>query len=113
MTNPDSAMMDEGYSVSLAFDAATANILIDSFNPQVLIVEMLILKTGAHPFVEHFKGLPVNERCVIALSTLPTDETQAKVIGADIFIAKPFDLDELLQRILVCLTSSSVEQSAK
>jgi DNA-binding response OmpR family regulator len=105
------SLQDEGYSVSLAHDAATANILIDSFHPQVLIAEMQILKTGAHPFVEHFKGLPVNERCVIALSTLPADETQAKAIGADMFIAKPFDLDELCQEIHKCLASSSISSS--
>jgi DNA-binding response OmpR family regulator len=107
------ALQDEGYSVSLAFDAATANILIDSFDPQVLIAEMLILKAGAHPFVEHFKGLPVNERCVIALSTSVADETQARAIGADMFIAKPFDLDELLQQIRKCLSSSFIPNSAE
>jgi DNA-binding response OmpR family regulator len=107
------SLQDEGYSVSLAFDAATANMLIDTFNPQVLIADMRILKAGAHPFVEHFKGFPVNERCVIALSTLPADETQAKAIGADMFIAKPFDLDELFQQIRKCLFSSFGPNSAE
>lgn len=91
----------EGYKISIAKDGINAIERVGIIMPDLVITDIMIpLKSGLEVITyikNNFKNLPV-----IALSSLGEEQNtveEAFKMGADDFIAKPFNPNELLLRI--------------
>lgn len=91
----------EGYKISIAKDGINALERIPTIMPDIVITNIIVpLKSGLE-IISYIKQNFKNIR-VIALSALGEEENtveQAFELGADDFIAKPFNPNELLLRI--------------
>lgn len=92
----------EGYRVSLVEDGPSALKLVDH-NPQgldLVILDLMLPGMSGYTVCQRIRqaglGLPV---LMLSARTLPEDRTRGFDVGANQYMSKPFELDELLSRV--------------
>ena len=92
----------EGYDVALAPDGASALALFDQPDTKIDLVVLDLMMPGMSGYAVcetlretgHF--MPI---LILSAKTLPDDRAHGFDVGADQYLSKPFELDELLSRI--------------
>jgi DNA-binding response OmpR family regulator len=91
------AIEDEGYSVSVIADGNLAAVEAKKVMPHIILLDLLLSgKDGTEVIAMLRKQKETKDIPVILLSAHPTAAQTAKKCGATGFLAKPFDVDELL-----------------
>lgn len=93
-------LQDEGYSIESAEDGLVALKRLEETMPDLILLDIMMPRMDGYRFAEalHQRGLSIP---FIVLSANPREQ-QAKAMGACSFIAKPFDLLDLLEKIDSC-----------
>jgi DNA-binding response OmpR family regulator len=99
------ALSDAGYQIALAADGATGLELAKSQSPDLIIVELRLPKLSGIEFLRQYFAHPGEHAPVIAVSTSERDAQEALDLGATMFMLKPFDLDDLFERLHESLRS--------
>jgi DNA-binding response OmpR family regulator len=90
----------EGYTTFLARDGAAAMEAIDLFHPKLMLLDIMMPTMDGWSVLEELMKLPREERprviIVSALSSL-RDRARAAELGADAYVPKPFNVDDLLE----------------
>lgn len=97
---------DEGYEVTTSEKAEYAENLINNEGelPELIILDVLLSGKDGRTICKHLKAEKKTKKIpVIMISAHPDAEKSVKEVGADDFIAKPFDIDDLLQTVASCL----------
>jgi CheY-like chemotaxis protein len=69
-------------------------------HPDLILLDMLLAGTDGREIIKQMKSREETKDIpIILLSAHPSGETEADVYGADDFLAKPFEIDELLRKI--------------
>lgn len=90
----------EGYDVTLAYNAEKLFLLTGTELPDLILLDILLSGSDGREICGKLKSNPATKSIpVIIISAHPGVEKSIKRIGADGFIAKPFDMDELLKII--------------
>ncbi len=74
--------------------------------PSLILLDIMLPKLSGFDVCRTLKSDPVTRRIpVVVVSTLskPSDAERAKSCGADHFITKPYDMDELIREVLKIL----------
>jgi CheY-like chemotaxis protein len=85
----------EGYVVSTAANGAEALAAVDRAQPRVVLLDMRMPVLDGWGFVQGLTERGIRLR-VLVLTATQDARRWADEIGADGYIAKPFDLDDLL-----------------
>ncbi len=100
----------EKYEVATAVDGKTALKLAESFNPDLILLDIMLPDMSGH---EVCKQLNSTKRIPIIMVTA-RHETIDKVLGlelgADDYVTKPFEIMELLARIKALLRRASKDE---
>jgi two-component system OmpR family response regulator len=96
----------EGYRVTHASDGPAAlRILEDLGNVDLVVLDLMLPEMSGYKVCEHLReqglDLPV---LILSARTLAEDRTRGFEVGADQYLTKPFELDELLARVRNLLT---------
>jgi DNA-binding response OmpR family regulator len=92
-----------GYDVFTAANSAEAFELIDSASPDIMMLD--IIMPGMNGF-EVLRRLRLKSRLpVIVFSAKLENAKRALSLGANDFLGKPFDVDEMVKRIELVLDS--------
>lgn len=86
-----------GYDVLTALDGRVALELVDSGHPDIMLLD--IIMPGMDGFEALKKLRTFSDMPVIVLSARPENRQEALKLGANDFMAKPFDVDDLVARI--------------
>ena len=86
-----------GYEVITALNGQEALDLIKSANPDIVLLDVIM--PGMDGFEVLRKLRVFSKLPVIVFSARPEYSHQAMNLGANSFLAKPFDIDELIKRI--------------
>ena len=88
---------DEGYAVTIARDGAEALALVRSLCPDVLLLDLRLPVLSGEEVASSILALPESSRprLVVTSASSRLKEISEK-IGADGFIQKPFELDDLI-----------------
>ncbi|MBM2810854.1 MAG: hypothetical protein HW416_1613 [Chloroflexi bacterium] len=86
----------EGYEVSAARDGMAALDVVESFAPDVIVVDMQMPIMGGRDFAEAYHSRPGPHAPIIALTGSCDPKTSAEEVGAYAFMPKPFELNDLL-----------------
>lgn len=91
----------EGYKVEVEDSAENVIERAKRVSPNIILLDLLLADgESGDKLVTLLKRDRATQKIpIIMISAHPKAEEQAKVAGADDFIAKPFDIDELLSKI--------------
>ena len=97
----ESCLKKGGYDVISALDGKDAIRKIEIDLPDLVITEIMLPSAGGMEFINFAKNINTKKLPVIVLSKIGLEKTinDAFQLGADDFITKPFNPDELLNRI--------------
>ncbi|HEY6076668.1 MAG TPA: response regulator [Gaiella sp.] len=97
----EAILAPHGYDVLSAGDGAAALELVDSAQPDLVLLDILMPPPDGYEVCRRLRDreqtavLPV----IMLTSSLDSEKTRAIEVGADDFIPKPFDTAELLARV--------------
>ncbi len=90
----------EGYQTLTARDGVAALRAIREHRPHLMLLDIMMPTMDGWSVLEEMRRLPDEERPrVVVVSALASlrDRARAAELGADAFIPKPFDVEELLE----------------
>jgi DNA-binding NtrC family response regulator len=97
-------LTEEGYEVESAQDNSHALAAIKEREPALILFDMRSPGAGGHAFVEAYRELPDASAILIAVSGIADLEQEAARIGADGFLPKPFDIEDVLAMVRKALS---------
>jgi DNA-binding response OmpR family regulator len=91
---------EEGYEVLTSTKGEYLEQLHNGGLPDLILLDVLLSGKDGREIVKHLKSQDETKHIpVIMFSAHPSAEQTARAAGADDFIAKPFNIDELLARV--------------
>jgi two-component system KDP operon response regulator KdpE len=89
----------EGYTTLTARDGRAALDEVRRHHPAVMLLDIMMPVMDGWTVLEELRAFPEHERpkvIVVSARASLRDRAMAAELGADAFVAKPFDVDELL-----------------
>jgi CheY-like chemotaxis protein len=91
---------EEGYIVATTDKGEYLETLHNGSLPQLILLDVLLSGKDGRTIAKHLKSQDETKHIpIIMLSAHPGAEETARAAGADDFIAKPFEIDQLLAKI--------------
>src|SRR5215218_2905356 len=98
--------MDEDYEVRAVSNGDEALALLPEVNPDFVIADVHMPGANGYEVCRRSKQLLPEVPVLLLVGTFePFDEAQTRAVGADSFLKKPFDSQELLQRVQELLSA--------
>ena len=88
----------EGYTTISAFTGTEAMTIIEKENINLILLDLMLPELNGEEIVKKVKGIPI---IVISAKISPEDKVDVLLNGANDYITKPFNTEELLARIQV------------
>jgi DNA-binding response OmpR family regulator len=89
-----------GYTVAITDKAEYVEKPYDGGLPDLILTDVLLSGKDGREIVKHLKSQEETRHIpVIMFSAHPTVEKTVRAAGADDFVAKPFEIDEILAKI--------------
>jgi CheY-like chemotaxis protein len=89
----------EGYRTYTASNGLEALEELEKHRPKVVVLDLMMPEMDGWAVLNEMNKLPVAERprvVIVSALTGPDDKTKATALGADAFVPKPFDVEELI-----------------
>jgi DNA-binding response OmpR family regulator len=99
-------MQKKGLSTAKAFNGEEALLLIKSFQPNIVILDVMMPGIDGFEVAQEIRKNPDNDYISIVFLTAKgteNDKMQGYLTGGDVYLTKPFENDELTQIILEML----------
>jgi len=106
-------LTDEGYQVAGAGNGLSALGLLPSFQPEIILLDLRMPVMDGWEFVRRYRELPGPHAPIIAFVAALRAEQEKVEIGAVGLLAKPFDLEELLDAVEKACAARTVSLQAK
>jgi DNA-binding response OmpR family regulator len=101
-----------GYEVSTTFNGATILKMVDNF-PDLILLDIWMSGTDGRDVCKALKNQDLTKDVPVILISASTDlEKSAKEAGADDFLEKPFDMNELFEKINFHLKAKASQRVA-
>ncbi len=99
----------KGYEVAVCDNLEDALKIIESFNPQLIVLDVFLNDIDGLDICRKFKSYPETKHIpIIIFSSYPNmGETAIFEYGADDFISKPFEVDELIAKMHSVLSQAA------
>ena len=97
------ALSEEGYAVATARHGAAALEIISTHEPALLIVDLRMPIMDGRSFIEQYRRVATRPCPIVVLTAARDGREAAETLGADAFVAKPFDLGKLTATVKECL----------
>ena len=104
----DMALTDEGHEVVCASNGGQALRLLQERRPALVLFDLVMPDQGGADFIQACRRVPNGSVPMLAVSGMPGLDQIATTIGADGFLAKPFDLAVLLERVQAAVAPREV-----
>ncbi len=94
------ALEDEGYQVKCAYDGENGLYMVRTESPELVILDIMMPNMNGFEVTTEVRrqgnGVPI---IILSARTESQDKIRGLDLGADDYVSKPFDLDELLARV--------------
>ena len=96
-------LLNEGYSVVEAYSGTEALILLERESVNLILLDLMLPGINGEEIIKKYNHIPI---IVISAKTTVEDKVSNLLNGAEDYITKPFNNDELLARIKIRLRPS-------
>lgn len=99
-------MKKEGFEVAVANDGDEALSKVGSFNPDLLLLDVMMPKKSGFEVCEALRSDPGKAGLLIVMLTAKGRDTEVAkglAIGADAYVTKPFSTKELVSKVKTML----------
>lgn len=93
------ALMGEGHDVEVAPNGAIALDVLQSVSPDVILLDMRMPVMDGWQFASRYREIPGRRAQLVVMTAARDAARSASEISADANLAKPFELDELLNLV--------------
>jgi CheY-like chemotaxis protein len=90
---------DEGYDVATAAGGVAALEVVQSFVPDVILLDLWMPEFDGASFAAAYRERPGPHAPIIAFTALPDGAEQAARIDAAVYLLKPFHIQDLLRLV--------------
>ncbi|HVR88647.1 MAG TPA: response regulator [Candidatus Limnocylindria bacterium] len=94
-----SALAEEGYDVTAAADGAEALDVARRCDPAIIVLDMRMPVMDGWQFARAYRALPGPHAPIVICTAALDAREDARAIGADGFVGKPFLLEDLLTAV--------------
>lgn len=95
-------MKREGFEVAVAVDGDEALEKVESFRPDVLLLDVMMPKKSGFEVCEILRAAPEHAGLLIVMLTAKGRDTEVAkglALGADAYVTKPFSTKDLVARV--------------
>ena len=89
----------EGFRTYTASNGIEALEELKKHSPRVIVLDLMMPEMDGWTVMERIKKLPLDQRpriVIVSALTGPEEKAKATALGADAFVPKPFDVEELI-----------------
>jgi CheY-like chemotaxis protein len=89
----------EGYRTYTASNGLEALEEVQKHHPKLMVLDLMMPEMDGWAVLREMKKLPLEDRprvVIVSALTGPEDKAKATELGADAFVPKPFDVEELI-----------------
>lgn len=98
----------EGYEVRQAFSGSEGKMCLEFFEFDIVLLDLMLPGITGEEFIEEIRRIKNTPIMVISAKTAMKDKISVLKLGADDFISKPFDVNEVLARVEALLRRSKI-----
>ena len=102
------ALEKERYIVKNAYSGTEALIILEKENVDIILLDLMLPGLNGEEIIKKIKSIPI---IVISAKVSNEDKINSLLIGANDYITKPFDMDELLARVKVQLRINNTSKN--
>jgi len=95
-------MSQQGYEIGVARDGEQALHLLESFNPDLVLLDVMLPNKTGFEICQLIKEKPEWRHIIVILLTAKgreADITKGMALGADAYVTKPFSTKELVEKV--------------
>jgi DNA-binding response OmpR family regulator len=95
-------MKKEGFEVAVAVDGEEALAKVDSFRPDLVLLDVMMPKKSGFEVCEALRADPTQAGLLVVMLTAKGRETEVAkglAIGADAYVTKPFSTKDLVAKV--------------
>lgn len=93
------ALSREGYEVETAADGQEALEKVETFSPEVMVLDVMMPRISGYDVCRKLDGQPRPAILLLTVKNDIVDKVLGLELGADDYMTKPFDMRELLARV--------------
>jgi DNA-binding response OmpR family regulator len=111
-----SVLQAEGYTVEWVQNGKEGKRVIDEWNPDLVITDMMMPQLGGFPVLDHLNTLPVETRPRVIMITANEGgrhKAFAELMGVDDYLRKPFAMDLLKDAVSKSLAKKFPQDDPK
>ena len=106
----EEVLIQEGYQVSHAYSGTEALLLLANEKPDLILLDLMLPGLTGEEVLSQIEKIPV---IVMRAKVEVKDKVALLLNGAEDYITKPFEIEELLARIVVQLRKSTRSDSSE
>lgn len=99
-----------GFDVCTATDGSSALPLLESWNPDVIVLDVMLPGGDGFTFLPEIRRRTTAPVVMLTARTEVAERVAGLTAGADDYVGKPFDLEELIARLRTLLRRPAMEQ---
>ena len=99
----------EGYEVTRAYSGTEALMVLKNVRPDLILLDLMLPGLTGEELLPMIEGIPV---IVVSAKLDMTNKVKLLLDGAADYVTKPFNIDELLARIVVQLRQAELMKAA-
>lgn len=92
-------LVEEGYRVVTAADGAAALDIVERQKPALILLDMKMPVMDGWAFARAYRDKPEPRAPVLVVTAARDAAQRAKEVGADGYLPKPFDIDDLIELV--------------
>lgn len=106
-------LIREGYSVRSSYSGTEAKMCLEQYDYDLLLLDLMLPGISGETLIAEIRKIKVLPIIVISAKTALEDKINVLKLGADDFICKPFNIEEVIARVEAQLRRSMKFSAAK
>ncbi len=106
----EEVLLQEGYEVSRAYSGTEAVLVLSACKPDLILLDLMLPGLSGEEVLTRIKNIPV----IVVSAKVDVDNKVNLLLGGAVdYVTKPFDVKELLARIMVNLRKVEVQADSR